>query len=81
MLEKLFEQLLALGWLKELTLEEVLKRADGTIIITADILHRSGTYNRLSVQEITLDFQTKDELRLLEHIGDLDTRFFISTVY
>jgi hypothetical protein len=81
MLEKLIEQLLALGWLKELTLDEVLERADGTVIITADILYRSETYNRLSIQEITLDFQSKDELQLLKFIGDLETRFFISMVH
>ncbi len=37
MLEKLIEQLLALGWLKELSLDEVLQHADGTVIITASI--------------------------------------------
>lgn len=81
MLEKLIEQLLALGWLKELTLDEVLVSTDGTVVITADILYRSETYNRLSIQEITLDFQTKDELGLLQFIGDSETRFFISLVH
>lgn len=81
MLEKLIEQLLALGWLKELSLDEVLKHADGTVIITADVLHHGENYTRLSVQEITLDFQSKDELGLLQFIGDLETRFFISLVH
>lgn len=81
MLEKLLEQLKALGWLKELTLDEVLECADGTVVITADILYRSENYNRLSIQEITLDFQTRDELELLRFIGDSETRFFISVVH
>lgn len=80
MLEKLIEQLLALGWLKELSLDEVLQRADGTVIVTADILHRGENYTRLSVQEITLDFQSKDELELLQFTDALETRFFISLV-
>lgn len=58
MLEKLIEQLLALSWLKELSLDEVLQHADGTVIITADILYHGESYTRLSVQEITNDPST-----------------------
>lgn len=81
MLEQLLARLLANGQLRELTFEEVLVLEDGQEIIVAETVFANEKYRRLSIQELILDGQVKDELEILRSLATAleypETRFFL----